>query len=68
MSTAQAINAGNPTAEQLAAFHAAQADFRHESSLDALYLVIIGVGTFVMTYVYMIIVSLPSASKDCWSP
>ncbi|KAF8321282.1 P-loop containing nucleoside triphosphate hydrolase protein [Clavulina sp. PMI_390] len=53
--TAGPVIAGTATADQKAAFGAAQAAFRHEASMDALYLVLIGLGAGLATYVYMII-------------
>ncbi|KAJ3876935.1 P-loop containing nucleoside triphosphate hydrolase protein [Lentinula edodes] len=47
------INQGNVTAQQ--SFDSVAAGFRSESSKDALYLVIIGIGMFVCTYLYMYI-------------
>jgi hypothetical protein len=58
--TAQPVIAGHATPEQIQSFHEVQADFRSQASEDALYLVIIGIGAFVSTYAFMLIVrSLP---------
>ncbi|KAJ4482117.1 P-loop containing nucleoside triphosphate hydrolase protein [Lentinula aciculospora] len=48
-----AMNQGDQTAQQV--FPSVAAGFRSESSKDALYLVIIGIGMFVCTYAYMYI-------------
>ena len=53
----KAIGAGgspNATPDDIRKFHQARADFRHDASLDALYLTCVGIGMFVATYGYMI--------------
>lgn len=55
--SAAPIQAGNPTPEQQAAFNIAKNHFRSQASNDALYLVYIGIGAFVLSYFFMSVVS-----------
>lgn len=55
---ARPVLAGRPTLEQIQAFHAAQIDFRSQASKDAIYLVSIGIGAFLSSYTFMLIVRL----------
>ena len=43
----------NATPDQIQKFQQARADFRHNASLDALYLAFVGIAMFVATYIYM---------------
>lgn len=55
--TASPVRNGTATPDQLIAFRDAQSSFRTTASHDALYLVLIGLGACIATYIYMLIVS-----------
>jgi hypothetical protein len=60
---ARPVLAGHPTPEEIQAFHATQADFRSQASKDSLYLVCIGIGAFLSSYAFMLIVRLQNFRK-----
>ena len=62
---AQPVLAGNATQDQLRAFHKVRDDFRSDASKDALYLVVVGIGAFVSTYVFMLIVRIYCVISHC---
>jgi len=55
-SLAGPVIAGNATPDQIQAFQRARDDFRSQAAYDSLYLAIVGLGVFTMTYMFMLIV------------
>ena len=53
---AMATKLGNATPDQIQAFQRSRDDFRSQAADDSLYLAIVGLGVFVMTYTFMLIV------------
>ena len=53
--TVSAGSSPNATPDDIRKFQQARADFKHDASLDALYLTSVGIGMFVATYAYMVI-------------